>query len=66
MTRTQSRDLHLLAILLILAALLGCGFEPEPEYCYRSAPTTLGEVWYCEGSAQYPHDTLPDTEKEIK
>ena len=62
MTRETARDLHLLAALLVLVGCCaGCVPEPEPEYCYR-----LGydpEAWYCEGRAQFPADTVPDSEK---
>lgn len=65
MTRATSRDLHLLALLLILAALAaGCAFPVEPDYCYRTSYEP--EMWYCEGSAQLYADTLPDDLKGEK
>jgi len=57
---------RLLLLLLAVALLTGCVTEPKPDYCYRWGETPTGGVvaWYCEGTAQFPADTLPDDLKD--
>lgn len=47
-------------MLLAVLAVSGCVTEIEPDYCYRVGAVGQPEAWWCEGTAQFPADTLPD------